>query len=253
MAIYFGPQNGVLRFDGTQSITAVPMTFSCWMFVAKIGAAPGGRGVYLGASGNDNQYFTMGISNAFAGLANCRNTVGGLTNVTTTNLANTNAWNHVAATATTGGASSVRVVLNADFNGAGTGAGESVAGIDRFSLGVTDRATPLGYWEGGLVLVAGWNVVLPDTSIQALNSGVDPTEISPANLKYYYPLILGARDPRYIGPGLLTRTNGIARMPNPAVLRTPRLTILQRKLVGVAAAATGWGPLLGQRRNRLVA
>lgn len=223
MGVYFGAGSGVLRHNGTQLITGTPMTFSAWVFVAEGGAALGGRAVFLGGRTVDNLYFTMGIVNDLTALANCRNTT--LTNVVTTNKARQGEWNHILATATTGGASSVRVILNGGLVGAGVGAGDTIStGIDRFALGVTDRLTPLGYWEGGLAVVGGWNVVLRDAEAIALSQGADPRGIRPMALRYFYPLHFGPNEADHMGPDLTYISGGAGPFPHPPVflpLRRP--------------------------------
>lgn len=94
-------------------------------------------------------------------------------------------WHH--ALAVEAATNDRRVYL--DGGGKGTNSASSIpAGLDRISIGVDGKLTPVNFMGGDIGYVAIWNIALTDEDAVSLANGLDPRKLKPDNLVYFVPM-----------------------------------------------------------------
>lgn len=169
------------------SVTDVPLTLAAW-FNADITTANIVM-LSVAASTVDNS-FALIAGGAAAGdpvQAQTRVTSGTTTNATSAAAAfSANTWTHGAAVFY---AANSRLAYKDGVAGTANTTSLTMSGIDRTGIGVRPGAIRANYFDGEVMEAAIWNVALDAAEIAALAKGYKPSQIRPAALVFYAPII----------------------------------------------------------------
>lgn len=181
--ITFGTNDDIMTENGA-------LTISAWVFANTTGE--GGAGCIVSRG-------TVGVSGAnlvFIGTNGLRFFVNGTTTLDrqgSTNTLNLSTWNHVVATwdGSTSVANVHLYVNGSEISSASSSNGATLADNSGTTLRIGNRSSGAFTWDGIIDEVAMWNSVLTLNEISILSKsrlrGI-PLQISPTNLKRYWPL-----------------------------------------------------------------
>jgi hypothetical protein len=207
------------RLEGTMAAVNVPLTMACWMYPDNVTASL--TVMQVGVAGaSDQSRLTLNVHGALAGdpiRCTTVNSAGTSSFASTSTGYVANSWQHICAVYS---GTSARAVF---LNGAGKGTDSSSRPVNDMSTvnigcSQTTTGTYPGYFAGRIAEAAIWNVALSDAEVALLAKGMKPTQIQPANLIEYWPLI-GRVSPE---PGLYEGT-GLALTNSPAAAEHLRM------------------------------
>jgi hypothetical protein len=188
-------ESDAFRVNSTP-VTAAPMTWCCWFQTDDV--TDDGTLLWMGDKDAEDQYWFIQVRGTVSGdPLDLNASDGGGQTITTTTGVSANTWHHVAAVFT---ASDDRdIYLDAAGKASGT-ADHAPSGVDRFSIGVLDRASPVSYHTGLIAEVSVWNVALTLAEITWLSKGFSALTLVHRlrSLVIYHDLIRDSNHP-YIG------------------------------------------------------
>lgn len=160
---------------------ALPITLSAWVKPDR-----SATGLFCAVSQSDEATANSYSSNSVYGLdgtvfARCRMGSGTNFDATTTDVAPTNTWVHIAAVFVSD--ISRTVYLNGGSKvTTTTDAGTFTANYDSLTIGALRRTTVADYFKGKIHSASVWGSALTDAQIAQLALGADPTVVDSANL-----------------------------------------------------------------------
>lgn len=173
------------------SVTAAPITVSCWFQVEDPTTATSHSLFSLGDTASNTRHFTLAYTTGAADDVLWWVVSGGgvFAQYSTTFAANT--WYHVCGVEIS--ATSRYVYLDGAASAENT-TNRAPGSIDSMAIGRTERSTPYLYNGGLLAHVAVWNAALVAGEVSMLAAGLSPMLVHPQSLVNYWP-IEGNLDP----------------------------------------------------------
>lgn len=190
MSYDFNGSSDYLR-EASAVVSSFPFSMACWFRSADAAAVQYMIGVF--ASGSDDNYAALIAVGSVAGdpVWAVKRGGGSPTNAVSVAGYSAGTWHHAC------GVFVSATVHHLFFDGvkstAPTGA-NTPSGLNRSSVGVLDRLSITGYFNGLLAECAWWNIDLTDANAGALAKGVAPIKVRPQSLVRYRPLIRDTND-----------------------------------------------------------
>jgi len=99
------------------------------------------------------------------------------------------------------------------------------SGVDRLSVGAKDGSSPTLYFDGKLGHVGVWNVALTDAEVLSLATGLNPLQMRPGDLKFYWPMNVDTNLREIVGQITFTLTNGPVDSPQEPLIARPVMQV----------------------------
>jgi len=224
-----------LSIDST-AVTAVPVSFSAWIYPA---SSHVGRIVGIGSTGN-SYYFSLQTNGQWIVMQT--RDVGGTSGALSNAQVTLNVWSHVAGVSAA--VDSRFSWLNGVVGAENTNSHTPVA-LDRTRVAVYPPSNTQ-YFDGRIADVAIWSAALTADEIVALSKGVHPRRICPSALKGFYP-IWGLHSPEVDLSGL---GNDLALAGAPARADDPPVEPFSRRWWGTIPLIETAPPPSGQPTMR---
>lgn len=159
--------------------TTFPLSFAAWI---KVAAYPGSLQVIMseGSSSSVNPLVQLRITSAGKIEAAIRDDALATHTATSAGSAPTGQWVHVAGVWSSANAGAV--YLNGSDKAVSSGTLATIT-LDRFGVGVMNRATPAFYFDGDIGEPAVWGAALSDSEVAQLAAGAVPDTVQATALR----------------------------------------------------------------------
>ena len=231
MSYLFDDASSEFMRYGSAVVSAAPLTMACWFKGDDLTA----DSCALSITDKDTNvdYFGLFVrkTDTYANKVEygARSAAGGSPTAATTTAWSANTWHHVCGVEISTASRAVYI----DGGSKGTETTDiTPLNLDRTTVGVLDRLSPVLYASGRIDHVSIWNVALTDAEVAQLAAGASPLLIRPTGLVAYWMLVGGVLVD-VIG-GVTLTNNGAAVDPDHSPLWYPQASDTWHAAAGAA-------------------